>query len=127
MAPVEGATVPDFGFSAEQQALREHARDLRERAVLPFLRAREFDRARSRDEVRALFKLTLPRRPHPSSARHAISPATSPATGSAGASTSRPGPGPSTSNDGYCSPAFSLTLVRDGPDRLRTVAREDVR
>ena len=52
--------MPDFGFSAEQQALREHARDVRERAVLPFLRARGFDRALSRDEVRALFKLTVP-------------------------------------------------------------------
>jgi alkylation response protein AidB-like acyl-CoA dehydrogenase len=41
-------------------ALREHARDVRERAVLPFLRSRGLDRPLSREEVRALFKLTLP-------------------------------------------------------------------
>ena len=52
--------MPDHTFSSEHLTLREHARDVRERAVLPFLRARGFDRPLSRDEVRALFKLTLP-------------------------------------------------------------------
>jgi hypothetical protein len=52
--------MPDFGFSKEHQALRERAIDLRERAVLPFLAARGFDRPLSREETRALFRLTLP-------------------------------------------------------------------
>ena len=52
--------MPDFGFSSEQQALRERAHDVRERAILPFLATRGFDRPLSREELRALFKLTLP-------------------------------------------------------------------
>src|SRR5512139_3844668 len=52
--------MPDFGFSGEQEALRERARDVRDRAVLPFLTARGFDRPLSREEARALFKLMLP-------------------------------------------------------------------
>ena len=52
--------MPDFRFSTDEEALRERARDVRERAVLPFLRARGLDRPLSREEVRALFKLTLP-------------------------------------------------------------------
>ena len=32
----------ESGFSAEQQALRERARGVRERAVLPYLQARGF-------------------------------------------------------------------------------------
>ena len=51
--PVGSRRTPDFGFSSEQRALRE-------RAILPFLAARGFDRPLSREEVRALFKLTLP-------------------------------------------------------------------
>ncbi len=52
--------MPDFSFSKEQAALYERAVDVRERAVLPFLRARGLDRPLSRDEARALFKLTSP-------------------------------------------------------------------
>ena len=52
--------MPDFRFSRDEEGLRERARDVRERAVLPFLRARGLDRPLSREEVRALFKLTLP-------------------------------------------------------------------
>ena len=32
--------MPDFRFSRDEEALRERAQDVRERAVLPFLRAR---------------------------------------------------------------------------------------
>jgi alkylation response protein AidB-like acyl-CoA dehydrogenase len=52
--------VLDVGLSREEQALRERARDVRERAILPFLAARGFDRPLSREEARALFRLTLP-------------------------------------------------------------------
>jgi alkylation response protein AidB-like acyl-CoA dehydrogenase len=52
--------VLDVGLSREEQALRERARDVREGAILPFLAARGFDRPLSREEARALFRLTLP-------------------------------------------------------------------
>jgi alkylation response protein AidB-like acyl-CoA dehydrogenase len=59
-APLEAHPVPEHVPSSEHPALRERARDVRERDVLPFLRARGFDRPLSREEVRAVFKLTLP-------------------------------------------------------------------